>query len=165
MVRKTIMDRQRGVTLVEVMVAVLVAAVGVLGAAAMQLSALKYTDSSRMTSQASFIVYDVIDRIRANAAAGVLDNYAMSSVAAAPGSASSVLDQDKIDFANNVSELLTDGAGSITVNQSQVTVEVSWSEGRAGGNDDAGQAQRGAFSVTTQVKPMSTSAAGGAGTP
>lgn len=57
--------RQRGVTLIEVMVAVFVTAVGVLGAAAMQLNSLKYTDSSRMTSQASFIVYDIIDRIRA----------------------------------------------------------------------------------------------------
>ena len=27
-------------------------------------------------------------------------------------------------------------------------------EGRAGGNDDAGQVRRGAFAVTTQVKPM-----------
>jgi Tfp pilus assembly protein PilV len=35
----------------------------------LQLNALKYTDGSRMTSQASFIAYDMMDRIRANAAA------------------------------------------------------------------------------------------------
>ncbi len=145
--------RQRGVTLIEVMVAVFVTAVGVLGAAAMQLNSLKYTDSSRMTSQASFIVYDIIDRIRANAADGVLDNYSLSSIAAAPSSGSSVRAQDQIDFASNV-RLLPDGAGSIVVDDTQVTVEVSWSEGRAGGNDDAGQVRRGAFAVTTQVKPM-----------
>lgn len=158
MIFRKVPARQRGVTLVEVMVAVLVAAIGVLGAAAMQLNALKYTDSSRMTSQASFIVYDIIDRIRANATDGVLDNYAMSSISDAPSSGSSVLEQDQIDFATNVRNL-TDGAGSIQVDQSQVTVEVSWSEGRAAGKDDADQVKRGAFSVTTHVKPM---AGGGA---
>ena len=56
-------SRQRGVSLIEVMIAVFVLAIGLLGAAGMQLSALKYTDSSRMNSQASFIVYDIIDRM------------------------------------------------------------------------------------------------------
>ena len=51
-------------TLIEVLVAVLILGVGLLGAAMIQLNALKYTDSSRMTSQASFIAYDLLDRIR-----------------------------------------------------------------------------------------------------
>ncbi len=60
---------QEGMTLVEVLVALVILGVGLLGAAAFQLNALKYTDSARMTSQASFIAYDMLDRIRANAAA------------------------------------------------------------------------------------------------
>jgi type IV pilus assembly protein PilV len=145
---------QRGVTLIEVMIAVFISAVGVLGAAALQLNALKYTDSSRMTSQASFIVYDIIDRMRANAADGVLDDYAMANIAAAPGSGSDIRSQDQIDFANNVSQFLTDGEGSIRVVNAQVTVQVNWSEGRAAGLDDANKAERGQFSVTTEVKPL-----------
>ncbi|MGA9223012.1 MAG: type IV pilus modification protein PilV, partial [Pseudomonas graminis] len=58
--------RQQGTTLIEVLVALLVLAIGLLGAAALQLNALKYTDSSRLSSQASFIAYDMMDRIRAN---------------------------------------------------------------------------------------------------
>lgn len=57
---------QEGMTLIEVLVAMLILGVGLLGAAMIQLNALKYTDSSRMTSQASFIAYDMLDRIRAN---------------------------------------------------------------------------------------------------
>ncbi|MDQ3202970.1 MAG: type IV pilus modification protein PilV, partial [Pseudomonadota bacterium] len=60
---------QEGTTLIEVLVALLILTVGLLGAAAFQLNALKYTDSSRMTSQASFIAYDMMDRIRANSGA------------------------------------------------------------------------------------------------
>ena len=40
---------QEGMTLIEVLVAVLILGVGLLGAAMIQLNALKYTDSSRMT--------------------------------------------------------------------------------------------------------------------
>ena len=57
-------NAQEGMTLIEVLVALLILTVGLLGAAAVQLNALKYTDSSRMTSQASFIAYDMMDRIR-----------------------------------------------------------------------------------------------------
>ena len=57
---------QTGIGLIEVLVSVLILAIGLLGAAALQLNSLKYTDSSTMSSQASFIAYDMMDRIRAN---------------------------------------------------------------------------------------------------
>ncbi|WP_339846147.1 type IV pilus modification protein PilV [uncultured Halopseudomonas sp.] len=151
-------DRQRGVSLLEVMIAVFVTAIGVLGAAAMQLNALKYTDSSRLSSQASFIVYDVIDRIRANADPVQLGDYDIASLEAVPGSATSVLTTDLIDFANAVAALPA-GAGSIDVVGSRVTVEVSWSEGRAGGVDDEGNVQRGELAVTTNVAVNAVGAA------
>lgn len=149
--------RQRGITLIEVLIAVFISAVGVLGAAAMQLNALKYTDSSRMTSQASFIVYDIIDRIRANAGDAVLASYHIDSIAGQTATGS-IQQQDLTDFATNVSNL-PDGQGSIDIGSTgEVTVTVSWSEGRAGGLDDASQAKRGSFVVKTRIKPV----AGGA---
>ncbi|WP_238872603.1 type IV pilus modification protein PilV [Halopseudomonas maritima] len=132
------------------MIAVFVLAIGLLGAAGMQLSALKYTDSSRMNSQASFIVYDIIDRIRANADPVQLPQYAIASLAAVPGAAASIRDQDLIDFARNLNSLPSPEA-RIAVNGTQVAVTVSWSEARAAGNDEAGQASMGSFSVTTNV--------------
>jgi type IV pilus assembly protein PilV len=140
---------QRGVSLIEVMIAVFVTAIGLLGAAAMQLNALKYTDSSRMTSQASFIVYDIIDRIRANAEPTVLDGYDLSSTSSSP-SCSGICAVDLQDFITNVQNL-PEGSGSINVSGTTVTVDVSWSEGRAGGKDGSGNAQQGSFSVTTDV--------------
>ena len=92
--------RQTGMTLIEVLVALLILAVGLLGAAAIQLNALKYTDSSRMISQASFIAYDMLDRIRANAAA----DYAWGRAERAPASSASasVRDLDLHDFEANI---------------------------------------------------------------
>ncbi len=83
---------QEGMTLIEVLVALLILGVGLLGAAAVQLNALKYTDSARMTSQASFIAYDMLDRIRANAAA----DYTVTPPTA--GNLNVARDQDLYDF-------------------------------------------------------------------
>ena len=87
---------QQGMTLIEVLVALLILTVGLLGAAAVQINALKYTDSSRMTSQASFIAYDMMDRIRANSGA----NYTVTPPTSAnPGNAR---DQDLFDFTTSI---------------------------------------------------------------
>jgi len=143
--------RERGVTLIEVMVAVFITAIGLLGAAALQLNALKYTDSARTTSQATFIAYDILDRIRANADSSNLASYTMTDISSAPSSAGNILQQDKMDFAENVSNL-SEGAGTITINGASVTVTITWSESRAnkaaGGGDSGEQGQ---ISITSKV--------------
>lgn len=75
---------QSGVTLIEVMIAVFISAIGVLGAAALQLNALKYTNSAVYTSQASFIAYDILDRIRASADPDSVDDYELDSTDSPP---------------------------------------------------------------------------------
>lgn len=139
---------ERGVSLLEILIAVFITAIGVLGAAAMQLNALKYTDSSRISSQASFIVYDVLDRMRANADS--VNDYALANIATAPATAPNIQSRDLMDFAAAVSQL-PDGDGSIAVTPDDVTVTVSWSEQRAGGTDDDGSERRADISVTTNV--------------
>src|SRR5471032_2899795 len=87
---------QSGMTLIEVLVAVLILAVGLLGAAVIQLNALKYTDSSRMISQASFIAYDMLDRVRANSGA----DYSWSRTEGAPIGTASASVRDQIGRAS-----------------------------------------------------------------
>jgi type IV pilus assembly protein PilV len=57
---------RQGFSLLEVLVAVIVLAVGLLGIAALQVSVLKSNDSSRFRSIASFAITDLIDRVRAD---------------------------------------------------------------------------------------------------
>lgn len=59
-------NRQTGMTLIEVLVATLILSGGLLGGAVAQLNALKHTDSAMMSTQANFIAYDMLDRIRAS---------------------------------------------------------------------------------------------------
>ena len=122
--------RQQGTTLIEVLVALLVLAIGLLGAAALQLNALKYTDSSRLSSQASFVAYDMMDRIRANPDA----DYRLASLAAAPsaGDVNVPRTQDLFDFKTNIQSFdLATGDGSIVVDKRAVTITVTWSDARA----------------------------------
>ncbi|KAA0969922.1 type IV pilus modification protein PilV [Pseudomonas sp. ANT_H12B] len=117
---------QEGMTLIEVLVALLILGVGLLGAAAIQLNALKYTDSSRMTSQASFIAYDMMDRIRANSKA----DYTVTPPTS--GNWSVARDQDLFDFTTNIVNLGgATATGSITRNQQVYTITITWDDSRA----------------------------------
>lgn len=123
-------------TLVEVLISVLILAVGLLGAAATQLNALKYTDSSLMSSQASFVAYDMMDRIRANPDA----NYslaALSSVTATAGS-TGARDVDLYDFKTNISNFGGSTAtGTIAVTTRVVTITIGWNDSRAANKTDS----------------------------
>jgi len=141
--------KQAGLTLIEVMVSMLILAVGLLGAAAIQLNALKYTDSSLMTSQASFIAYDMLDRIRANPDA----NYAVSNLQGITATAGSTAarDADLYDFKNNITTFAaTDGSGSIAVNNRVVTITIGWGDKRANDATTANAPTR-TFVLTSRV--------------
>lgn len=134
---------QIGMTLIEVLVAILILAIGLLGAAVVQLNALKYTDSSRMTSQASFMAYDMLDRIRANAGADYAWRSGKTSTATA-----SVRNLDLRDFEANIRAFAGEGAdGSVAISAGEVTVSISWNDHR--GTNTAGS--RETFTLTSRV--------------
>jgi type IV pilus assembly protein PilV len=140
---------QEGMTLIEVLVALVILGVGLLGAAALQLNALKYTDSARMTSQASFIAYDMMDRIRANAAA----DYTVTPPTS--GNLNVARDQDLYDFTSNIIDFGGPGAtGSISLNQRVYTITITWDDSRAANTANA----RRSFVLTSRatVDPVST---------
>ncbi|MGY2340337.1 type IV pilus modification protein PilV [Pseudomonas sp. SDO5532_S415] len=140
---------QEGMTLIEVLVALLILGVGLLGAAAIQLNALKYTDSARMTSQASFIAYDMMDRIRANAAT----DYTVTPPTS--GNLSVARDQDLYDFTRNIVNFGGPTAtGSIALNQHVYTITITWDDSRAANSANT----RRSFVLTSRatVEPVAT---------
>ncbi|MFZ2725851.1 MAG: type IV pilus modification protein PilV [Methylococcaceae bacterium] len=66
MVLESALRRERGFTLVEVLVSMVILAVGLLGLAALQGRALKDSQDAYFYSQASLLAYEMGDRIRAN---------------------------------------------------------------------------------------------------
>ena len=58
--------RQRGVGLIEILIAVVVLSIGFLAAARMQVEGMRFSQSAYFNSQAYFMASDLIDRMRAN---------------------------------------------------------------------------------------------------
>lgn len=125
-------SRQAGMTLIEVLVALVVFSIGALGVAMLQLNALKHTDSAMRSTQASFIAQDLLERIRANPDA----NYALSSLNQAPtsGNPDNPRDQDLFDFADQLRRMVGDDVqATVSVLGAHVTLELDWDDSRAEG--------------------------------
>jgi type IV pilus assembly protein PilV len=75
--------KNRGFTLLEVMVALLILSIGLLGLAALQLTGMRYNTDAYARTQATLFAYDIIDRIRANPAGRINGNYSVANTAAA----------------------------------------------------------------------------------
>ncbi|MBX9915611.1 MAG: type IV pilus modification protein PilV [Pseudomonadaceae bacterium] len=73
---------ETGSSLIEVLITLLVFAVGMLGMAALQLNALQGSSDSAQRSQSTWILQDIAERIRANPA-GTAANYAAAPACAA----------------------------------------------------------------------------------
>jgi type IV pilus assembly protein PilV len=69
------LGRQQGVTLIEVLVAVLVLALGLLAVAAMQTSALVNSHSAHHYSLATTLAADALDRVRAGDSVAAVNSY------------------------------------------------------------------------------------------
>ena len=122
--------RQRGFSLLEVLIAVLVLAAGVLGALLMQTNALRYSAGASDHTQATFIAYDILDRMRANPVD--LHHYAtrvQPGCSVSPSTAT-ILATDLADFAHAVSCLLPGGHGSVEIQGARATVTITWSQER-----------------------------------
>ena len=79
------MKRAEGFTLIEVLVSLLILAIGVLGIIALQFKGLKYSYDANVRSQITFLANDVADKMRLNTvnAANYVANYTAGTAHAA----------------------------------------------------------------------------------
>lgn len=66
-------NQQRGSSLIEILVTVLIFSIGMLGMAALQLNALRSTSDSNQRAQAVWLAQDLAERIRANPSGSVAE--------------------------------------------------------------------------------------------
>ncbi len=123
--------RQRGVSLIEVLVAMVVLSIGLLGVGALQTSGLRVGQSSFYRAQAAQFATDMADRMRANL--GDARNYGLAITDPAP-TGTTVLDRDRADWLTKL-RTLPGGGGAIAVDlgTNTVTITVQWDDSRAGG--------------------------------
>lgn len=93
----------RGFTLIETLVALLVLSIGLLGVAALQLTSLRSNTSSSYRSQATFLAYDIADRMRANRQAALNGDYIIAYATAAPSAPTTVAETDLLAWKTRVS--------------------------------------------------------------
>jgi len=128
-----------GFGMIEVLVSLLVLAVGLLGLASLQTTGLAQTSEVRNRSQAILLADDMFERIRSNR-----ENMASYAVAEGnpPACNSSFAINNTVVATNDVNEwknslacLLPGGNGSVQVNSGTVTVQIVW-DGKTGGSND-----------------------------
>jgi type IV pilus assembly protein PilV len=71
-------QRQQGFTLLEVLIALLVLSIGLLGLAALQTTSLRSNQMASMRTTATQLAYDISDRMRANPAGVAAGEYALA---------------------------------------------------------------------------------------
>lgn len=129
---------QRGASLIEILVAALVLALGLLGMAGLQANALKANQSSYGRSQAVMLSYYILDAMRADRAAATGLAYNMGATCS-PGAITTT------DLAGNTRQdwlqSLRDGLGDANTTCGAIacdadgncTVTITWDDSRAGG--------------------------------
>ena len=125
----TIARRHRGFTLVEALVALLALSIGLLGVAALQMTGLRANLSSSWRSQATYLSYDILDRMRANR--NQRTNYATGLGAApTPGGVATL---DLAAWKANLAAALPGGDGTVVLgppDNTTITVTVQWDDSR-----------------------------------
>ena len=140
------MKKNNGFTLVEVLITVLIMAVGLLGLAGLQTTALRNNLSAEQRGQAIQLAYDMADRIRSNITDASL--YSASKyktgpaadfgcdISTAPCSPANLAQTDLFQWNNAISTsasgALPGGVGIIDVSGSVFTVTIQWDDNRDG---------------------------------
>ncbi|MEH6415414.1 type IV pilus modification protein PilV [Pseudomonas sp. CGJS7] len=139
-------SRQRGLSLLEVLISLLVMAVGLLGLAMLQVTNLRLTQSANNRTVANNLAYEMMDNIRsnrlnaANYAGDISANGAKTDgCAKLDGSNSAV---QKQEFAcRMLAALGADASASIGVtvagNMSRVSIRISWADSNRWRSDGA----------------------------
>lgn len=142
--------RQRGSSLFEVMIAVLVLSTGMLGVAAMQSASLRNGVSAMQRSQAIAQTYAIVDAMRANVAsarAGAYNLALPSSGCSIPSAGSSLASKDLNRWRKSFLDTMGDGpCGGVSCAAGVCEITIRW-------NDEAGSGGSTSQVLRTRVRP------------
>ncbi len=148
--------QQTGISLIEVMVAVLIMAVGILGMVGLQVTSLQLNRGALMRAEAMQLGNDILDRVRANPT-GSYDDIGFdddpptsNNCVTNPCSTSQMADYDVAQWKCSINSVDIDGdtyaicstlgitgslpagAGAIDITDEVTTVQVRWESGSEG---------------------------------
>ncbi|HHI93923.1 MAG TPA: type IV pilus modification protein PilV [Gammaproteobacteria bacterium] len=156
----------RGFTLTEVLVTLVVLAIGLLGLAGLQASSLKHNNNAYQRTQATLLAYDMLDRMRANPMGIENGDYDTVDTGTTPTNPACVgtsctpaqlAANDVYEWATRLTTVLPSGRGVIagTAPNAPFTVTIMWDDQRTGATgtncDPTDANDMTCFSVTGQV--------------
>ena len=146
-VQRPAVRRCKGMTLIEVLIALLVLSIGILGLATLQTASLNFNAGASQRTQATVLAYDMADKMRANRTAAQAGAYDIAfenpaPTCAAPSAAGTVAAQDISTWRMALACRLPQATGSIVRAGTQVTLTVQW-------DDSHGQEAPLQFQLTT----------------
>lgn len=140
--------KMRGFTLVEVLVALVILSVGLLGIAGLQLTGLRANQDAYLRSQANIIAQDVLERLRANPERALNGDFNVAFGESIPGD--DLVGREYQDWSEWAGTALPDGALAVAVDAPYVTVSVRWVERRFAADDEPVEEPR-AFRLSTRL--------------
>jgi type IV pilus assembly protein PilV len=121
---------QGGFTLLEVLIAIFVLAIGLLGLGGVLTIGLKNDQSAYYRSQATMLAYDILDVMRANREAARGGDYNLALDAAAPtGDSRAQLDLNHW-IVQQLEMRLPQADGAVNVANDRVTIVIQWDDSR-----------------------------------
>ncbi|MGH8168689.1 MAG: type IV pilus modification protein PilV [Woeseiaceae bacterium] len=139
----------RGLTLVEILIALLILSIGLLGLAGLQTMSLRFNTSAYYRTQATALAYDFADRMRANRQAALTGAYDVAlqdpPPACGPVVVAGTLEQQEIAaWRNALACRIPLSTGEVVRNGNEVTLTVQW-------DDSHGEEAPMTFELTTAL--------------
>ena len=130
--------RQRGVGLIEVLVSLVIVSIGLLGAAALQATALRNNLGSFELTQTSILTQGIFDAMRANRAGVTANGYNTDGWICVAPSNTSLASSDVGRWIDNLhQQVQSDACGNIDCVALACTVQIRWDDSRATGGNSA----------------------------
>lgn len=124
--------KETGATLIEVLVAMVVLAIGLLGLAGLQATSVQSNHSAYYRSQATILASDLADRMRANRTEALTNAYltdfpTSSKENSVSGTAAK---KDIAEWLNQLARTLPDGTGKVEKDDTLITISIRWNDTR-----------------------------------
>lgn len=131
---------QRGASLVEIMIAVLLVSLGLIGVVRMQVGSMRNAENTYMQSQASLLAYTMLDALRADRTGARQNAYDMAKTCTITPSAGGLVSEVQRHWLQSIKTVLGDteqSCGEVQCAASQCRVRVYWDDSRATSGADS----------------------------
>lgn len=138
------MNKSNGFTLIEVLIAVVVLAIGLLGLAGLQATSLRNNQDAYNRSQATQLAYDLADRLRANTQAAATYTTVVPTAATAKADClnttgctpAEMAENDLFEWNRDLVAMLPDGVGTLGIATNVYTITITWDDDHDGDADN-----------------------------